>query len=196
MSDLPNIRVWGTLAADYLTKTIDLVATMPAPQLLGSKHILFRDLQSKADGVIEKVTAGIDIDRCIYIIMLDNSAPVRELIECFRDAKKGGHDKLPQYNGGASRCLYVGSSCATKARKRTLQGRLKQHLFRAPKGTYALSLSTWASNLPGGITISTYQFNELRREDGEEMSRRVILPIEDWLADELKPLLGRRGSRH
>jgi hypothetical protein len=139
----------------------------------------------------------IDRDRCIYVLTLDEQADPKALINAFRIEKEKGSLKLPQDNKEASRVLYVGSSCATKNRRGTLRTRLLQHVLTAPQGTYALQLSKWTSELAGGVIKEAWQYPTAGDgPKGDDAARRIVLAVEDWLATKLKPMLGRRGSRH
>ena len=130
------------------------------------------------------------------MIELDNDADADELHAAYLNAKSRTDLALPQDNSQISNIVYVGSSFATANRKNTLRDRLRQHLLKAPRGTYALSLSEWAHKLRGGIIVSAWQYPaHWRGANAEADARRVVLAIEDWLAGKLKPMLGRRGSR-
>jgi hypothetical protein len=198
-SEASNCANWARAVAGHLHKEADHVAAAPIPTSLGKEILRFDDLKGKAEGAIGRLTGRdqIDRDRCIYVLALDEQANRETLISAFKSAKETKRLKLPQVNSVKSRVLYVGSSCATKSRARTLLTRLRQHLIGPPSGTYAMHLSEWASELAGGVIIQAWQYPSVGEgEKGDDAARRVVLAVEDWLANELKPILGRRGSRH
>lgn len=190
---------WSQAATVAMRKLIDQIAAAPAPEHLGQEHLRFATLSDEAEAAILRLTAEgrIDRDRCLYIITLNSETDGDALKAAFRTARQRPDLKLPQDNYELSSTLYVGSSCATQKRKGTLRSRLRQHLNTAPRGTYALSLAEWASNLRGGFTIDAWQYPSVGLgTEGDDAARRIILAVEDWLSGELKPMLGRRGSRH
>lgn len=193
-----DLTLWNTSAADHQRKVAQRVAAAPAPKLLGKASFAFANLANLTDADFANLTRDIDRDRCIYTIEASPDVDLDALRDAFRGHKgdEKASTKLPQDNPQASsRFLYVGSSCATKQRSRTLQSRLKQHLVQAPKGTYALNLSLWAGDQPGGVIVRAYQYPPAA--DGKDQTaREVVLAVEDWLSSELQPLFGRRGSRN
>lgn len=196
---IPETECWAGAAASELRKAADSVAAASIPEYLGEECLRFATLAENADGAIDRLTseALIDRDRCLYVFTLDEDADPEALKIAFSDARERTDLKLPQYNKDVSGTLYVGSSCATRNRKRTLRNRLRQHLVRAPRGTYALSLAEWTSHLQGGLIVRAWQYpSQGDGEEGEVAARRVILAVEDWLAETLMPILGRRGSRY
>ena len=190
---------WNAAAADRLRAVADRVAAAPPPVPVGTEvTLVFAELAEKAIAEIERLTAAIERDRCVYVFEATTDADLDTLRAEFRKAKDQRKDemKLPQDNPRAdSRVLYVGSSCATTGRSQTLKSRLKQHLVKAPKGTYALNFSLWAAGQPGGVTIRAYDYAALAGLD-DATAREVVLAAEDWLSSVLQPLFGRRGSRH
>jgi hypothetical protein len=199
MTEIPDVAGWAKASANELRKALKNLDNSPVPKYLGEERLNFSSLKMEADAAIERLTAVdlIDRDRCLYVFALDPQADPGALKSAYNVAKKRGDLKLPQDNGDVSCILYVGSSCATKNRKRTLRNRLQQHLKKAPKGTYGLSLSEWTSDLHGSLVVSAWQYPSISEGlEGDLAARCVVLAVEDWLADELKPMLGRRGSRH
>lgn len=194
---IPDRASWGEATATELRKVATSVADAPTPEHLGEKRLPFSTIRDDADAAIFDLTSSIGRDRCIYVITLDEDADLEAVKAAYDEAKQRSDLKLPQDNGGLSATLYVGSSCATKKRTATFRSRLRQHLIKAPKGTYALSLAEWASGLRGGLVINAWQYPSAGEGlEGDETARRVVLAVEDWLSGQLKPVLGRRGSRH
>lgn len=199
MTQITDPASWAQAATIELRKIAENVATASTPQLLGVEQLEFKKLAETAGAAIDRLTLNgkIDRDRCIYVITLDDDADPEALQNMFVDTKKLSDLKLPQPNHNLSKTMYVGSSCATHKRAGTLRNRLRQHLIKAPKGTYALSLASWASELEGGLLLRAWQYPAAGEgEEGDAMARTIVLAIEDWLSGELKPMLGRRGSRH
>jgi len=196
---LPGTETWGQGAAQDLKEQAKRLSIAPQPFHLGEARIPFGALHERASAEIERIAADhlIDRDRCLYVISLDNDADEAAVMAAYVSARATGRLKLPQNNSTSSRTLYVGSSCATANRKRTLKSRLRQHLVSAPQGTYALSLAEWAEDLSGGIVVNAWQYGaEITGMGGDSEARKIVLAVEDWLARKLDPLLGRRGSRH
>ena len=199
MTIIPDVESWAKAAASNLCNVAEKVAVAPAPKVLGEERLRFSVLRETAETSIARLTAkeGIDRDRCLYVITLDDAVDPEALKSAFCDAKKRDDLKLPQDNQLISDVLYVGSSCATKNRKRTLRSRLRQHLIRSDKGTYALSLAEWTSKLSGGIIVKGWQYPYIGEgPEGEVSGRKIVLAVEDWLAAETRPMFGRRGSRN
>lgn len=199
LTEMPDPSSWAQATAAQLSKTIEDVAAAPAPFHLGEERLDFSKLALQAGAAIDRLTADgrIDRDRCIYVISLDSKADAKALKTDFMEAKQRTDLKLPQNNIDISTTLYVGSSCATHKRTRTLHSRLRQHLIAAPNATYALSLAEWTSHLQGGLIVNAWQYPSIGTEKkGDNAARRIVLAVENWLAGELEPMLGRRGSRH
>ena len=193
--NIPDLSSWPSSAAEELKAVAELVATSEPPMPLGKETLSFSDLPTHAEEAIKRLTptSAIDRDRCIYVISLGENIDRQELIAAYSEARSMGTLKLPQDNKMTSSTLYVGSSFATQKRKGTLRTRLRQHLLSAPKGTYALSLSEWATGITGALTVQAWQFQPAADEG---MSRLVVLGVEDWLSRELQPMLGRKGIRN
>ena len=198
-TQIPDCAFWAEATAAELRRRADDLAAAPTPDYLGEERLCFATLAVEADSAIDRLTADgkIDRDRCVYVIALDGDADPDALKAAFRDARERGGLKLPQDNSDVSETLYVGSSCATKMRSGTLRTRLKQQLVRAPAGTYALSLAQWTAHLRGGLVLRAWQYHSAADgPDGDRAARQIVLAVEDWLSESLKPMLGRRGSRH
>jgi len=199
VTQIPESGSWAEAAATELHKAAERVANATVPLFLGEERISFEKLKEEANAAIERLTSEerIDRDRCLYIFMLDEEADPDALKEAFIAAKRRDDLKLPQDNGSLSSVLYVGSSCATEKRKHTLRSRLRQHLIKSYKGTYALSLAEWTSDLPGGMIVKGWQYSSVGQgPKGDAAARGIVLAVEDWLSAEIKPMLGRRGSRN
>lgn len=187
---------WSSHAACELREKARRLELAPTPCFLGEKQIAFRDLAKEAPNAIRSLTDSLPgyPEQCIYIIELDQGTAAQPVQQAFRRARLLLDLKLPRDNYEQSRCLYVGSSCSTGGRKNTLKTRLTQHLVEAPSATYAMSLSSWASDLEGGILVSAWHYPAMGRTEKE--IREIILAIEDWLAKEMKPMMGQRGIRN
>lgn len=199
MTPIPDVTGWADAATKRLQAAANKVATAPLPTKLAEERLTFANLRDEAGPAIERLTGDgrIDRDRCLYVIALDWDGTAEALYAAYGKAKSRDELHLPQDNHQISDIVYVGSSCATNSRKNTLRSRLRQHLIKAPKGTYALSLAEWTHGLPGGIIVSAWQYPaHWIGANADADARHVVLAVEDWLASKLKPMLGRRGSRH
>lgn len=199
MTPIPDITGWASAATKRLQAAADKVATAPLPAKLAEIRLAFANLKDEAGPAIERLTGDsrIDRDRCIYVLALDCEATAEEFYKAYGKAKSRGDLYLPQDNHQKSDIVYVGSSCATGKRKNTLRSRLHQHLIKAPRGTYALSLAEWTRDLRGGVIVSAWQYPaHWTGANADTNARHVVLAMEDWLASKLAPMLGRRGSRH
>jgi hypothetical protein len=123
----------------------------------------------------------------IYSFHLNSAANHKDFKSAFSNAKdnKLGNLAYPRLNKAVGEnwvdCIYVGTSRKTSKR-------LTEHLGYGDDRTYSLHLAKWATLLLGGIEIRIHPF-KLQPE------LLHLLPyLEDALADELKPLLGRRGN--
>ncbi len=199
MAVIPDIACWADETASELRRVADFIAAAPIPGYLGEERVRFATLADEAEDAIDRLASDgrIDRDRCLYLFALDEEADPEAFKRAFNDARQRTDLKLPQDNNHVSCVLYVGSSCATSKRKRTLRNRLRQHLICAPTGTYALSLAKWSLHLKGGLIVRAWQYPPAVAGDaGDAAARRIVLAVEDWLAGKLQPMLGRRGSRH
>jgi hypothetical protein len=76
--------------------------------------------------------------------------------------------------------LYVG-------RSQKLRQRIRQHLGKNHKGTYAMHMERWCKNLKLNIE---FQYFEILNSDNV-----LVQSIEDALWDKLKPCFGRKGAK-
>lgn len=199
MKQILGCELWADATASELRRVADRIAAAPPPEHLGEIRLCFAKLAEKDSTAIVELTHDdkIDRDRCLYVISLDDKASSKAFVKAYEEAKNRRDLRLPQNNDHESNILYVGSSCATQNRRHTLRNRLRQHLFGKSMHTYALSLACWATKLQGGIIINAWQFTAINvAEGGDHAARTVVLAVGDWLSGQLKPMLGRRGSRH
>lgn len=126
----------------------------------------------------------------VYAIYLDDTVPLDRVYEIV-DRNRAENKKRMANERRAfarvnnrkgcqgSRCLYVGKS--EKAAER-----LRQHLIEAHPSTFAVHLNYWPSDLPGNLIV---------RVVGVANLQSALLPfIEDQMASETPPILGKRGS--
>ena len=93
-----------------------------------------------------------------------------------RARTEGNPYKLPKLNA-ASPILYVGSSSGGR-----INSRIQQHLRLLPNSTYALSLGLWFRK-PVRLHLRRY-----------EVGKEALQILEDGLAGDLAPALGKRGG--
>lgn len=126
----------------------------------------------------------------VYALYFDDNVPLDRVYQ-FVDENKARNKALPVHERRAfarvnkrkgclgSRCLYVGKS--EKAAER-----LRQHLTEAHPATYAVHLQHWPQDIPGNLVVKVV---------GVSGVQSVMLPfIEDQMAREMPPILGKRGS--
>lgn len=126
----------------------------------------------------------------VYAICFDDDVPLDRVYEVV-DGNKAKNKALPVHERRAfarvnkrrgrlsSRCLYVGKS--EKAAER-----LRQHLTEANLATFAIHLNYWPNDIPGNLIVKVI---------GVAGVQSVLLPfIEDQMASEMPPILGKRGS--
>jgi hypothetical protein len=119
----------------------------------------------------------------IYVISANKPETMGMLTDIFPQGKSNRDYCLPRIN--AHHCgtgtLYVGSSEKTHLR-------LKEHLWRGARQTYALHLNRWCEALPGSLIVRVQPI--LQSAD-----RQTRQDLEDALWRKLKPIYGRNGSR-
>ena len=121
----------------------------------------------------------------LYVIEVDEQDVADQLKNSF-DAARADKNRgyvLPMRNDAVdgSTVLYVGSS-------RKIRQRLKQHLWQAPVGTYALNLRRWVPAIEGNIRVKVQ--NILGEPDPI-----TIQDAEDALWRSLRPMFGKAGGR-
>jgi hypothetical protein len=126
----------------------------------------------------------------VYAIRFDSAVPLARVYDVVND-NKARNKALPAHERRAfarvnkrvqrldSRCLYVGKS--EKAAER-----LRQHLIEADPATFAVHLKYWPNDIPGNLIVQVVGVTDVQS---------VLLPfIEDQMARETPPILGKRGS--
>lgn len=126
----------------------------------------------------------------VYAICFDDEVPLERVYQVV-DGNKEANKALPVQDRRAfarvnkrkgclgSRCLYVGKS--EKAAER-----LRQHLIEANPATFAIHLKYWPNDIPGNLIVKVI---------GVAGVQSILLPfIEDQMASEMPPILGKRGS--
>lgn len=122
----------------------------------------------------------------IYVFSFGADVP-QDLIKVVRNAADGslrGVDQarsFPKVNAaGDSRCLYVGHSFK-------IETRLRDHLGFGAASTSSLHLAHWDGHPHENLTLTAYRLSS--------NDRLLAQLLEEYLWDELKPLLGKRGGR-
>ena len=122
----------------------------------------------------------------IYVFSFEHAVP-QNLITMLRNAADGALRKIDEARGfpkcnasGDSRCLYVGHSFRVETR-------LRDHLGFGPAGTSSLHLKHWDGHPHDTVTFTAYR---LSSDD-----KLLAQLLEEYLWDELKPLLGKRGGK-
>lgn len=119
----------------------------------------------------------------IYAISLPEADPatIHRALSKARDDKVDGrsYSRVLPLGEAPSNVLYVGSS-------RTLRKRLMEHLGFGPKKTFSLHLRQWGHGLgPVRIDVRAYP---------ADLPNGLLCALEDYMADQLRPLFGKRGS--
>lgn|GEM_PF-5629716 len=126
----------------------------------------------------------------VYAICFDDKVPLERVYEVV-DRIKVENKALPVEERTAfarinnrkdclgSKCLYVGKSEKVAAR-------LKEHLTQANRATYAIHMDRWPCDLPGNLIIRVIEV--------EGVASSMLPFLEDQLAGEMPPILGKRGS--
>ncbi|WP_278391479.1 hypothetical protein [Sphingobium yanoikuyae] len=126
----------------------------------------------------------------VYIIDLDADVPlcrVHDIIGKLKAANvalpkndRTGFAKVNKREDcEGSRCLYVGKSEKTAER-------LKEHLHYVHPTTYALHLNRWPSDIPGNLIVKVIGVKDI--------ASSLVTFIEDQVARDTPPILGKRGS--
>lgn len=125
----------------------------------------------------------------VYSLSFDEAVPLQrvyDVVDGNRSAnltkpveERTAFARVNKRDGKENRCLYVG-----KSEKVAL--RLKEHLTKANRATYAIHMNRWPSDIPGSLIVRVIEVADIKRS---------LLPfLEDQLAGEMQPILGRRGS--
>ncbi len=121
----------------------------------------------------------------IYTLRLTENDAIPIVQSEILQARKLKNRAYPKINhfvrNSCLNCLYVGQS-------KDIAKRLYEHIICANEKTYALHLSKWAQKIPGGLAIEIFKFGSSLN------SSWVLQSLEDQLAQELNPLLGRTGA--
>lgn len=122
----------------------------------------------------------------IYVFSFEDAVP-QDLVTTLRNAADVALRKIDEARGfpkcnssGDSRCLYVGHSFRVETR-------LRDHLGLGPAGTSSLHLKHWDGHPHDTVTFTAYR---LSSDD-----KLLAQLLEEYLWDELKPLLGKRGGK-
>lgn len=118
----------------------------------------------------------------IYVISVNDAKAASEITKAFptkKDRDFAGPRLNPEVNSSST--LYVGSS-------EDVRSRLKQHLFRAPKKTYALNLQRWCPKGMGSVKVRVQPI----LDNGD---RQVRQDLEDILWQTMRPIFGKPGGR-
>jgi hypothetical protein len=179
----------GKKAAQGLVATAKRLESM-SHQKQQSWSLNFSDLATDALGDLKRDIQKKLTKDClsIYAFHLSDDACVETLATQINLARSSNdaNRAYPRVNKiqteDSYRCLYVGSS-------RTSPKRLCEHLGFGNYRTYSLQLAFWASTLPGQFTIDVFEFSN------DIESQELIPFLEDRIAQERNPILGRRGMR-
>ncbi|MCY1670827.1 hypothetical protein OVA07_07330 [Novosphingobium sp. SL115] len=126
----------------------------------------------------------------VYAIGFDEHVPLQRVHE-FVDGNKVRNKALPVAERRAfarvnkrkrcadSRCLYIGKS-------EKVAERIRQHLTEAHPATFALHLNYWPKDIPGNLIVQVIGVSSVQST--------LLSFIEDQMAGEMSPILGRRGS--
>lgn len=126
----------------------------------------------------------------VYLIEFDADVPldrVYDTIDSLKDENvalpKADQTRFARVNKRkdceGSRCLYVGKS-------EKIAERLKEHLHYVHYTTYALHLNRWPSDIPGNLIVKVIGI--------KGVASSLVTFIEDQIARDTPPILGKRGS--
>jgi hypothetical protein len=156
-----------------------------------------RDAQLKCVGKLtwqSSNLANVSIDQkfakmtdIIYVMFVSGPVELKRCEDAYERVRSKNLDnrayaRLNKDSRKDKNCLYVGSVTGTGG----LGARLNQHLGFGARATYALHLETWCKELEG-LEIATHIH---RCTPGDKI---VVRALEDHLASQLSPLMGRRG---
>ncbi|WP_108810325.1 hypothetical protein [Sphingorhabdus sp. Alg231-15] len=178
----------GKNAARYLTKLSDDLSQIASLERLEFRFKFTELNVNDFDPISKKFKDDLSKNfQSIYSFHLDSMDGREKFLDAIDHAKETKLDGLayPRRNklnsDSPSDCFYVGTS-------RNTFERLKGHLGFGAKSTYSLHLKCWASRLTGGFEIVVHKF------DLDDEQLHLLTYIEDDLAREVQPMLGRRGN--
>ncbi len=123
--------------------------------------------------------------RCIYQISVDDLEQRQALKSAFNAGCDGERDfVLPKQNNHDwwGSILYVGTSAS-------IVSRLREHLWRAPRKTYAMKIGSWSGeNLEATLCVKVFAVLGQQPEV-------IAQEVEDALWDLRRPSLGKRGGK-
>jgi len=176
-----------------ISKKLKILAdsvAMATPQLSFELNIDFSEFSNVyPDEKMQKLTSWSKQQtncKFIYVFSLSSEVDIQNLVNLYESAKKRekeikGKRAFARLND-PSRTLYVGSS-------NLLPSRIKQHLGYGNQRIFSMQLKHW---LPASenirISLKAWSFNG-------SISQPVLQAIEDSLWSELKPMLGKQGSK-
>lgn len=182
MIDFESIR---KSKADKLREIADnLIKLSPRDNITLNLHASRIKPDIPPDDIIRKLAEWEESQNSIflyYFALKENTdlAVVHNRITAAKKNKIGGR-AYPRINS-VSRVLYVGSS-------KEITKRFREHLGYGYKGTYAMNLAYWFSDLDTYIDFFCMSCDP-------NINKDVIQAFEDGLWDNFKPLLGRQGAR-
>jgi len=126
----------------------------------------------------------------VYAIHLDESVPLDEFhnlvgqVRLDNQAREKAERRAYARINKARDC--VGSRCVYVGKSEDTASRLKQHLIEATRSTYSIHFKHWVNDLPGNLIVSVFAVTNLKPS--------LLTYIEDQVAKDARPILGRRGS--
>lgn len=145
--------------------------------------------KEKIDEVVNELPVSSDKDfDFIYLFKVTGeNKNISGIKHCFTAEKdrqskntKEKNDLCRVNKNDSKQYFYVG-------RSHNIRSRIRQHLSKGYKGTYALHMERWCTSLSENIEVLIFQYQ------GEE--NMVIQALEDALWDHLKPCFGRKGDK-
>ncbi len=179
----------GMIAAEHIIRIADTIKAIKPVGSLISANFNFDELTVGGEKLIlERLANAVDDKKVsIYSFHLGSTANRKEFLNKFESAKanRSGGLAYPRLNRPlpelSDDCLYVGTSRQTKKR-------LAEHLGYGSDKTYALHLGKWTEGLVGGVEVRIHEY------DLADDLRSMLTHLEDALARDLRPMLGRRGN--
>jgi hypothetical protein len=179
----------GGVAATHLERVASEVRNITFSEPIKNIGYLFSELNDPSSDRLKTSINQSLVKDClsIYSFHLDDNCHETDFKTAFENARKENLANLayPRINTktppAREKCLYVGTSRQTPKR-------LLQHLGFGNDRTYSLQLKKWAGDLAGGFQIRIVEFKV------SEKQRSLLTYLEDALASDLHPMLGRRGN--